>query len=207
MINTLLQHPFRIATILLVAVIGGALLSYGLTVDGAQAVARYTARLSFLIFALVFSISAGHRFFRSGLSAALLANRRRLGLTFAYVHFVHLACVGMYVWLSGASPQPIRLAGGALAYALLAAMAATSNDAAVKKLGHKNWKRLHTTGVYYLWFVFFMTYFPRLQGALPGVGGGMAEFIPLFVLLLAILGFRLAATFAPRAGKLQEATD
>jgi len=52
-----LLHPFRLATILLIAVIGSALLGYGLTVEGAQAVARYTARLAFLILALVFSIS------------------------------------------------------------------------------------------------------------------------------------------------------
>ena len=195
MTKTILSHPFRVATILLIVVIGAALAGYGLTIAGAQAVARYTARLSFMIFALVFSIAAWHLFLRSDLSAALLANRRRLGLTFAYVHFVHLACVGVYLWLSGARPLPLRLAGGVLAYLLLAAMAATSNNAAVQKLGHQRWKQLHTVGIYYLWFVFFMTYLPRLQGKLPGVGGGWVDFVLLFSLLLAIMGLRLTALF------------
>jgi DMSO/TMAO reductase YedYZ heme-binding membrane subunit len=201
MANVLLRYPFRSATVLMILVISGALYGYGLDVDGAQAVARYTARLSFLIFALVFSISAWHLFFRSELSAALLVNRRRLGLTFAYAHFVHLIALSVFIVLSGARPQPIRLAGGALAYLLLTAMAATSNDAAVKKLGHKRWKQLHTAGIYYLWFVFFMTYLPRLQGQLPEAGGSVVEYIPLFFLLITILIFRLAATFAPRASR------
>lgn len=103
MIKAFLQRPFRLATILLVAVIGSALAGYDLTIAGAQAVARYTARLSFLIFAFVFSISA--------------------------------------------------------------------------------------------WFVFFITYFPRLQGKLPGVGGGFVDFVVPFSLLLAIMGLRLTTVF------------
>lgn len=195
MMKTVLQHPFRATTLLLVAVIVGALTGYGLSIEGAQAATRYTARLSFLIFALVFSISAWHHFWRNELSATLLANRRRLGLTFAYAHFVHLACVGIYVGLSGARPQPLRLAGGVMAYLLLTATVATSNDTAVRKLGHRRWKQLHTVGLYYLWFVFFMTYFPRLQGKLPGVGGGFVDFVVFFSVLLAIMGLRLTATF------------
>lgn len=41
------------------------------------------------------------------------------------------------------------------------AMAATSNDAAMRALG-RNWKRLHTFGIHTLWLIFTLSYSLRL---------------------------------------------
>jgi DMSO/TMAO reductase YedYZ heme-binding membrane subunit len=37
-------------------------------------------------------------------------------------------------------------------------MAATSNDASVRRLGAKNWQRLHKTGSYLIWIGLFTSY-------------------------------------------------
>jgi hypothetical protein len=50
------------------------------------------------------------------------------------------------------------LLGGGLGFVFIAAMAATSSDAALKALAR--WTLLHRTGVWYLWFVFAFTFIP-----------------------------------------------
>lgn len=52
------------------------------------------------------------------------------------------------------------VAMSAVVLALIAAMAATSSDAAVAKLGRARWQALHRTGAWYLWFVFAFTFVP-----------------------------------------------
>ena len=50
------------------------------------------------------------------------------------------------------------IAGGSVIYLFIFAMAVTSNDASVKLLGAKNWKRLHKTGSYLIWIGLFGSY-------------------------------------------------
>jgi DMSO/TMAO reductase YedYZ heme-binding membrane subunit len=200
---TIVRYSFFVATLLLAVVLTAAWSVYGWTVEGAQAATRYTARLGFLFYSLVFILPAFSRWAPGHpVTRELIANRRRLGLTFGYVHIVHLGFVVLFLWLSGVQPTPSRLAGGILAYSLLFAMMATSNDFSVRKLGSRNWKRLHTVGIYYLWFVFFMTYLPRVQGKIP-VHGSRAALAPWFVTLLVILAIRLTAKFAPQRKRLE----
>ncbi|HEX4847222.1 MAG TPA: hypothetical protein VFV30_03695, partial [Novosphingobium sp.] len=40
----------------------------------------------------------------------------------------------------------------------------TSNDAAMRALG-RNWKRLHTFGIHYVWLIFTLAYAGRLMEA------------------------------------------
>jgi DMSO/TMAO reductase YedYZ heme-binding membrane subunit len=87
--------------------------------------------------------------------------------------------------MAGEVPNAVTLAGGGGAYVMMFAMAATSNDAAVRLLG-RNWARLHKLGIYWLWFIFIFSYGGRVLG-------GKQEFIPLFALLLAGLGLRIGA--------------
>jgi sulfoxide reductase heme-binding subunit YedZ len=41
---------------------------------------------------------------------------------------------------------------------VIALLAATSNDAAVRALGPRRWSALHAVGIHYLWLVFAVTY-------------------------------------------------
>ena len=57
--------------------------------------------------------------------------------------------------------SPTTVYGGGAGYVLLAAMAATSNDASQRALG-ANWRRLHVAGIYVLWIIFAATILPAV---------------------------------------------
>jgi sulfoxide reductase heme-binding subunit YedZ len=153
---------------------------------GLRAVVRVTALTSLLLFAAAFTASALQRLLRALLSRWLLANRRYLGVSFAVSHGVHLLAV---LALSRLVPDfranPTTVVFGGLGYVFIAAMTATSFDRTAAWLGARAWKRLHTVGVYYLWFIFFVSYAPRL-GTSPLYALHMA-------LLIAALSLRLLA--------------
>jgi methionine sulfoxide reductase heme-binding subunit len=204
MTKKLLRHPFQIVTILIATSLLWAALTYGQSIEAAQAFTRFTARISLLIFAVVFSASALHKIFRNQYTAELLRNRRYFGISFAYSHTVHLLAIIIFLRLSGDEAPMLSVVFGGFAYLLTYAMAFTSNDWSVKKLGAKSWKALHKTGTFYIWFIFFITYLRRLLPAKSGdpiPGGSKAEFVIAFLVVLAILSLRIIAAVASRAGR------
>jgi len=86
--------------------------------------------------------------------------RRRLGLSFSLSHTTHLlAIIAMVeVVFGGDYSQLGNIVGGFVIYLFIFAMAATSNNASVKLLGAKNWKKLHKTGSYLIWVGVFSSY-------------------------------------------------
>ncbi len=155
-----------------------------------RVVLRVTALVSATFFLAAFTTSAWQRLRPSPTTRWMMRNRRYLGLSFAFSHFVHgLAIVALVRHLQAGwqSVPPATLAGGATGYAFIGAMAATSNDRAVAALGPW-WHRLHTTGVYVLWVIFAFTY------------AGPIAVSPFHALLtaafVAALGFRLWGRFS-----------
>jgi methionine sulfoxide reductase heme-binding subunit len=143
----------------------------GFSEEGVRLVVRSSARSSVLLFLLAFSASSLHGVLRTRITAWFLRNRRYLGVTFAFSHGYHLlALIALAVWF----PHPFRddlngitLVGGGVGYGFVAAMATTSSDAAQRWLGQQRWRRLHTIGSYYLWFIFTQSYAARaLQDSL-----------------------------------------
>jgi len=137
------------------------LLIHGCNDTGWHFATRYTARFAGWLFLLVFLASSLRRIWKSRATAWLLRHRRYFGVGFAASMGIHLICIfGIYATSPGfaASLSPWAVAGGALGYAFLATMVLTSTDSSVQRLGLKNWRRLHSTGMYYLWLVFFFTY-------------------------------------------------
>lgn len=172
------------------AVAGATTMLLGLSsapdpVEGWRLAARWTARVSFLIFLPVYVAGAWYHLAPGAASRWLLRRRRAAGLAFATAHTIHLGALATFLRISAESrPLSALLVGGG-AYVTMFAMAATSNDAAVRWLG-RGWKRLHTFGIYYLWFVFAVTY-------LRHVAAGEASYVPQLALALAALGLRLTA--------------
>lgn len=165
---------------------------------------RFTARISLFIFALVFTASALHKLFRSASTAELVRNRRSFGISFAFSHTVHLFALATFLRLSGNEAPKLTLIFGGLAYVIIYVMAFTSNDWSVKKLGARNWKMLHKIGIFYIWFIFFVTYLRRLlpsKAGDPRPGGTKTEFTIAFIVILAILCVRIAAAISAKAGK------
>jgi len=124
--------------------------------------ARWTARVGFPVFILTYCASSLGRLWPSPLTRTLWRDRRWWGLGFAASHTVHLYALLWYLKVSGEGrPLPVLLVAGT-GYALLFAMALTSSEAAMRALG-KNWRRLHTLGIHWLWFVFFASYGGRIM--------------------------------------------
>lgn len=126
--------------------------------DGWGAILRATACVSFVFFALAFSASSLARLKPTTFYRWLLRNRRYLGLNFALSHSVHFVAIIVYFSVSDAVAGSVLVLLGGLGYVFVAAMAATSTDDAVRRLGAKRWKLLHTLGGYYIWGVFAYTY-------------------------------------------------
>jgi DMSO/TMAO reductase YedYZ heme-binding membrane subunit len=121
---------------------------------------RWTARTGFFLLILTYSASSLYRLWPNGMTKALLRDRRWWGLGFAGSHTIHLFAFVTFFRMTGeAIPTPV-LIGGGLGYVLLYAMALTSNRAGMKALG-RNWKRLHSFGIHYIWLIFALDYISR----------------------------------------------
>ena len=117
----------------------------------------------------------------------MLRDRRFWGLGFAACHTVHLFALAVFLKLGDETRPLAAIIPGALAYALLYAMAATSTDAAMRKLG-RNWKRLHSVGIHYLWLIFTLAYAVRTLDPETQIEGVVGT-----ALALGALGLRIAA--------------
>jgi len=122
--------------------------------DGWRLSARYTARVSFLIFMAAYLAGPVARLWHDRFIAAVLRQRRGIGLAFAGAHTVHLAAFVVFFVLIGSGPGLVGIVFGGLAYVFVFAMAATSNDRSVRALGPRAWGWLHRIGLHYLWFIF-----------------------------------------------------
>jgi len=133
----------------------------GTTEDNIRLMIRMTAASSMVLFSLTFSASSLQHFFSDGRWRPVMQARRRLGLSFALSHTVHLLAIIALVEVvfGGDYSQLGDIFGGSVIYLFIFAMAATSNNASVKFLGIKNWTRLHKIGSYLIWVGLFSSYF------------------------------------------------
>jgi hypothetical protein len=160
---------------------------YGQSLETLQAVTRYSGRVSLFIFSIMFILLPQHE---PTLERILLT---KPFLIFAVAHGIHLAELLTYVYLSGNELIPIRVAGGFLAYALVFAMPLIKQYTQTGKLTVGRYKIAQTIYLYYVWFIFFMSYLPRVQGKLPDVGGQYWEFVVLLAWVCMMLGMKLPA--------------
>jgi methionine sulfoxide reductase heme-binding subunit len=149
----------------LVAMCVAVLAFAGTEEPGVHLLLRSTARTSALLFLVAFLARPLRQLWRSRVSGYLLENRRYFGVSMAVSHLLHGLGILWLIMLLPADQKPhlTTLVFGGLAYVFLAAMVATSSDAAVRKLGRTTWTRLHRTGMWYLWFIFTFTLFGGLK--------------------------------------------
>ena len=149
--------------------------------------ARYTARVGLPLFLITYSASSLVRLWPARWSRSVMRYRRQWGLSFALTHSVHLVALAVYNAVAGTIPTAQTLIGGGGAYALLYIMALTSNDASVRALGPW-WRRLHTLGIHWLWFIYTFSYAGRIADP-----ARRAEGVIFFGLCLAALALRIFA--------------
>lgn len=170
--------------------------SNGTGEEGIRAAIRLTARTSIVLFMLAYVASSLRALWRTPATKWLLANRRYVGVSFAVSHTLHLLFIVALYQVSEEFRRDLSMTtviGGGLAYVFLYAMALTSSDRAYQLLGRRAWKTLHTAGMHWIWFIFFVSYLPRaLKDPL---------YIPFAALLIAGLGVRIASRLRLRQAR------
>ncbi|MBX2965689.1 MAG: hypothetical protein KF845_06045 [Cyclobacteriaceae bacterium] len=162
-----------------------AFYNYGQSLEALQAVTRYSGRVSLLVFSTIFLLLPQHE----GTLERLLSPRPFL--VFVIAHGIHLAELLSFVYLSGNELIPVRLAGGFVAYIFIFAMPVVKQYTLTGKLSIQRYRVIQTVYLYYVWFIFFMTYLPRVQGKLAGAGGQYWEFVILLAWVCMMLGMKL----------------
>ena len=171
--------------LLLVSLMVAILAVQGVHEAGLRAVVRTSAQTSFVLFTAAFSASALYAMWPGPSTRWLLRNRRYVGVSFAVSHFIHLIAIIAAARELGDrfTLAPATVVGGGLAYVFIAAMTATSFDRPAAWLGPRAWRRLHTVGGYYIWFIFFISYAPR--AAIQSI-----SYAPFVFILLAVIALR-----------------
>jgi DMSO/TMAO reductase YedYZ heme-binding membrane subunit len=163
-------------------------------VDGVRMVIRFTARSSLLFFCLAFAASALAMLWPTPGTRWLRRNRRMLGLTFAASHAIHAIAIICFAVMApadyAAATTPASYIFGGVGYAFIIAMAATSFNRSAAAIGLRAWRILHTTGVYYLWFQFMVSFGMRIPQ--------MPNYVWFLTPLLAVMGLRIAAALLRR---------
>ncbi len=162
------RSPWWVAALLCFAllVMTAALLLVGpFDEDAVRRLVRATARTSVLLFCTAFGASSLAEFRSSNATTWLVRHRRQVGVSFAFSHMLHLIAL---ILLGRFFPDPfipelnvVTIVGGGTGYLFVIAMAATSNDAAVRAFGARRWRMLHLTGSWFLWVIFVQSYIPR----------------------------------------------
>lgn len=162
-----------------------AVINYGATLETLQAVTRFSGRASLAIFSLIF-LFQNHRY----VPVKKILSEHYFSV-FAVAHGIHLIELLVFIYLSGNELIPLRLAGGFLAYVLIFIMPYAQHLADQKRISTKQFSTLTLVYLYYVWFIFFMSYLPRVRGELPHVGGSYSEFVVLLAWVSLMMGVKL----------------
>lgn len=163
-------------------------------VEALRSAIRVTARTSFAIFLATFLASSLATLVPSPFTRGLLRERRFLGLAFAFSHAVHALLIILYVkffpetfWHGRSAAANIP---GSIGYLFIVLLTVTSFPAAVKLLGARAWKLLHSSGTWVIAAVFVLSFYKRLP---------LGSWYPLgFALITSAVAIKLTAKLAVR---------
>ena len=192
--NSLKRWVIPLTLAVMTLAYGWVLVSQGGTEEAYRQLIRLSATTSLFLFALAWSASS-LSVFLPGWRPVMQA-RRRVGIAFALSHTFHFAAIAMLVELAfDGDWSQVELVGGGFIYLFIYLMAATSNDAAVRLLGARQWRWLHWVGGYLIWYAFTQSYVGSV--ALEGRGG---HYLVFAALCLGLLLLRVVAFWRKRVG-------
>ncbi len=174
----------------------------GFNEDALRETLRETARISFILFLVVFLASPLYALNKNSVTQWLIQNRRYLGLSFGVSHLIHLVLIIALVLgysegeLSNIATSDTYLMGG-LGYLFIFAMMMSSNDGAVKRLGRKRWKLLHRVGMYFLFVSFLMSFIGLLDK-------DQTFYLPFVVAILFAGGVRMWVFYKKEIGAVRK---
>jgi methionine sulfoxide reductase heme-binding subunit len=182
------------STIIIGTAFGLILIFQGMNEASWRMAIRLTARTSCILFLLAFCASALRRFKSTSFTNWLLRNRRYLGLSMAVSHGFHAIAIAGVAILT--SENMVRDNHGAnLGYVFIVLMTITSFERPAAILGRRNWRILHTVGMYYLWLSFTYAFSERLHES-------WLFYTPCVIVLILALGLRFIPTSRKAISKI-----
>jgi sulfoxide reductase heme-binding subunit YedZ len=143
-----------LASMLLTGALSVALLSgTSLSDEDIRTPMRLTAQIAFGLYLVVLVARPLQQLLRQDWTAALLRNRRLIGVAFAATMTTHLVLI-VYRFESQAELEFSLDLFGVGAYAIFYAMLITSFDGPKKAIGPKAWKLLHRVGLIWAAVIF-----------------------------------------------------
>ena len=165
-----------------------------------------TVRCALPLFLVAFTASSLATLWPSAGTRWLLANRRYIGLAFAFSMAWHFSFVAYTIWTFGNPLNAKATALDAIGFLFLLLLTLTSFRSFARHLSPVNWRRLHKTGVYVIWLVATAIYFHSLRD------GDLLHRV-VFAVLLAVWALRAVAwakkllsggSAAPRTSALRQ---
>jgi DMSO/TMAO reductase YedYZ heme-binding membrane subunit len=148
------------ATLFNAGLAGCLLQTAGSGIAATELALRMTARVSFVWFMLAFIAAPLQQLRPSRVSAWLLSRRRALGVIFGLSMAIHVGFIlRLYDLHAPARPPMVTDADffiGIPGLVLVALLTITSLEALKRRLGPTAWQRLHTTGIWVVWAIFFL---------------------------------------------------
>ena len=123
---------------------------------------RVSVRCALPLLLMAFTAAALQRLWPGEVSAWLLRNRKYVGLAFSAVmlwqilFIVLLISTGAPLFPPG--PAAMFIVSDLVGYTLLLLMTATSFEMFSRRLSPVAWKRLHLTGIYYIWVIYLYSF-------------------------------------------------
>jgi methionine sulfoxide reductase heme-binding subunit len=161
---------------------------------GMSPIILHSVRCALPLFLVAFTASSLARLWPSVVTRWLLANRRYIGLAFAFGMAWHLSFVAYRLWTFGNPLNPKATAMDAIGFVFLLLLTLTSFRPFARTLNLANWRRLHKTGVYVIWLVPTLIYLHRVREE-----SGLFDRV-MFAVLLAAWLLRAAAWAKSRFG-------
>ncbi len=127
--------------------------------------ARWSARLALLLFMVAFAAGPLQRRWHVALTQALLRRRRHVGLSSAWFMLCHFVCLALlFIAWPALLKTHVNSANLSAAVGLALAMgwmSASSNKAAIKRLGFKRWRSTHRVAGYVILVLFTLALVPH----------------------------------------------
>ncbi len=162
---------------------------------GTELALRTTARVSFVWFVLVFVASPLAQLWPGPIPAWLVRRRRGLGVIFGLSMSIHVLCILRLFTLHAPERPPMVTDAdfwiGVPGLVLVALMTITSARTLRRRLGPVAWGRLHRTGLWFVWGVFFACLIDSVGRK--STDHPVTAYYVFIAVLLAGLGLRVAA--------------
>ncbi len=129
---------------------------YGFTHEAHRASITFTMRYCTVVFSLAYMARGLHVIFNSGLTRFLLANRKLIGIAFAYsftFHLCQLAFLHNTIEMS-----PLMYGIQLIPIAFINLMGITSIPIVERNMSRRLWKLIHQWGSVVIWLALFKNY-------------------------------------------------